>query len=605
MSGAVGRRIPMQIPSFRLGASSSLVASLALSTVVAAAASGCTTADGVGTSRSETRAGTSSSIRRRENFEGPRRVLAREVPSAIDILPRNGTLFDESAEGLQIPFRGFVAEPSLTIEIQVLTDSNLAITEENWITIATTQASSTPTQFNDPKPIFLFETSATPVPSSSSNREARARFPSGGLLRWRAIAVDGTTGARTNIPFFDEGTATNECLTSAQNRSWTEVLAQCASPFSFDLGTPVVDGAKLPVAKAATLVSIAQEPGRFIGSRPPPFLNRKGEIRTTDTDDYYNAINAPRTLDEFKSRFGFTNGGGIVTRDIEATYYNLGDLGIGREMHCTSFPLKFGAACYVNNYGLSDEGKPDFGGDPGRALADAVDRVDSFATVAMVKLGTRFTATQANDVQFFVYNGKGALVNAAPLDTTEQNPSIPSNCLNCHGGRYDRLTRSVRGATLLPFDPEAFLFASRAGFTYSAQEDRIRELNVLVRNSGAPPPVVALVDGWYDGNSTRSGQSLDLDFIPVGWKRSREAETVYREVVKPYCRTCHVSQVADFAFLDFESFKAEKNELVKSVCGTNEMPIAQATMSLFWRSPARAHVLGTLGLSNGCEPVRR
>jgi hypothetical protein len=58
------------------------------------------------------------------------------------------------------------------------------------------------------------------------------------------------------------------------------------------------------------------------------FLGKKGAITPADTVAYYNAIGAPSTLASFKSSFGFPTG------EVTATYYNDGDLGLVREMHC-------------------------------------------------------------------------------------------------------------------------------------------------------------------------------------------------------------------------------------------------------------------------------
>ena len=83
----------------------------------------------------------------------------------------------------------------------------------------------------------------------------------------------------------------------------------------------------------------------------------------------------------------------VETR-VSALYYNLGDLGIGREMHCTTFDKdaaqgKSGTACWVRNYGINPlNGAPDFSGDPDRAMADLVNKANSFAAVCMVKFGS-------------------------------------------------------------------------------------------------------------------------------------------------------------------------------------------------------------------------
>jgi hypothetical protein len=106
----------------------------------------------------------------------------------------------------------------------------------------------------------------------------------------------------------------------------------------------------------------------------------------------------------------------------------------------------------------------------------------------------------------------------------------------------------------------------------------------------------------YDGKVDRPGRPANLEFIPDAWMRTRATQTTYREVIKPYCRTCHVSQVAQFAFLQPEDFMRSATDTTKSVCVTNQMPIAEATLELFWRSPARGYLMGSLGLSHGCAP---
>jgi hypothetical protein len=61
---------------------------------------------------------------------------------------------------------------------------------------------------------------------------------------------------------------------------------------------------------------------------------------------YYAGIGFPNpdSLDEFRSRNGFNSGG-----DVQAVYFNEGDLRLGREMHCKQNGPRL--ACYVSNYG--------------------------------------------------------------------------------------------------------------------------------------------------------------------------------------------------------------------------------------------------------------
>jgi hypothetical protein len=205
-------------------------------------------------------------------------------------------------------------------------------------------------------------------------------------------------------------------------------------------------------------------------------------------------------------------------------------------------------------------------------------------------------------VQFFVYNAQDELVNRALLDNIGENQSIPNNCLNCHGGQYDVDRGALVGATFLPFDPLAFDFSPEPGFSYADQQDQFRSLNLMVRGAGAPPPVIQFIDGTYGGKADVPGTPADLDWIPAGWNADDESKTVYRDVLKPYCRTCHISQVGDFAFMRIEDFKEQNAKTAASVCKTTDMPVAEATLGLFWQSPARAYLVNTLGLSTACAP---
>src|SRR5262249_4770931 len=146
---------------------------------------------------------------------------------------------------------------------------------------------------------------------------------------------------RGALPFFD-GSA-GQCAAALPNASWKDVIAKCKSPFSPDFGAAV--GGQ---TRAAALISTATAPGDagFTGFFPPPYLSRKGEISDFETNDYYSLIDAPPTLSDFQSRFGFGgdsfNGFSASSTEIAATYFNRGDLGIGREMHCTTFSDELG-----------------------------------------------------------------------------------------------------------------------------------------------------------------------------------------------------------------------------------------------------------------------
>jgi hypothetical protein len=151
-----------------------------------------------------------------------------------------------------------------------------------------------------------------------------------------------------------------------------------------------------------------------------------------------------------------------------AIYFNRGDLGIGREMHCIR-DNDDETACYVLNFGARD-GTPRF-----NSIGDSLQALNAhkpFATVAMVERG-KMKADDPNKVFFVVYDANGKLLDTAPLDNKGFNTFIPGNCLVCHGsgsaytpsklgpdGETVEDGPKVVGARFLPFDLSSFLYFS-------------------------------------------------------------------------------------------------------------------------------------------------
>ncbi len=134
------------------------------------------------------------------------------------------------------------------------------------------------------------------------------------------------------------------------------------------------------------------------------WLRRAVNIAATDadgrarsaraTDAYYRGIGAitgPETMpvkdtfDSFKTRNGFAPG---VAGDVQAIYFNEGDLRLGREMHCRQNGPR--VACYVSNYGeppfvagTANPKWPDAQDALTRTIAGASGSGQPFATVAM------------------------------------------------------------------------------------------------------------------------------------------------------------------------------------------------------------------------------
>lgn len=341
------------------------------------------------------------------------------------------------------------------------------------------------------------------------------------------------------------------------------------------------------------------------------FANPNEDLRQANTVDYYRKIGsnangtgetantALSTLAKFRARYTFNAGGEVV-----ASYYNRGDLGIGREMHCVDRLSSTGElACYVTNF---------FGGDIdtefgfGLSANIAFQNMRSqtaFATVAMVY---RDPAPANQKVIFLVYNAAGsALFKAAALDRhgfefskgrlavtpgVQVNNHIPTNCIACHGGQatYSETNNTVVGGLFLPFDLAQFEF--EAPLT-STQQAAFKQLNTMVRKVSA----LAAQGGNAGGANIRDqidvfyrSGSFDADALPAGWNSALGAP-LYRSMIRGTCRSCHVSQSALPLNSELE-LTSSIGSVVADICN-HTMPHALQTQREFWFSAAPAALL--------------
>lgn len=110
-----------------------------------------------------------------------------------------------------------------------------------------------------------------------------------------------------------------------------------------------------------------------VPSHASRFLTRRES--NSDPRAYYRNINATGdTLTKFRQRNGFN-----AVPEVNAVYFNGGDLNLGRGMHCVQNNDR--VACYVSNFGLQP-GQAGFP-DPSDALTKAIAGTAPFATVAM------------------------------------------------------------------------------------------------------------------------------------------------------------------------------------------------------------------------------
>jgi hypothetical protein len=289
---------------------------------------------------------------------------------------------------------------------------------------------------------------------------------------------------------------------------------------------------------------------------------------------------------------GFTADG---SGGIRTAYMNNNDLGSGRDMHCLA-KESGDLACYVTNYGGFDQ-------NPANAiLALEAQRNHAIATVAMEYTPIEGALSQDRVVKFFVYQGgeaSGSRMLSAALDQFGDK-YVPGLCLACHGGNYQPTadpnpapSEVDLGASFREFDLATFVFPPNS--PRPLQEDAFRLQNDVVLKSNPAPAVSDLIHGWY-----AHGLTQDNTYIPPGWLGK---EQLYRDVVVPSCRTCHValdsaSQNSSISWTQYDQFQQERSVIKNYVCGRRKiMPDAQITYRNFWLG-GRDKTLATFSASD-------
>ncbi len=556
--------------------------------------------------------------------------------AACTLGPVTGDVVEGATAGYRVAFSGWTDARATPVSTFVLGNPAANPLTGTYVAIGTNPSGSLATQIgSSPTPAYQWQVIANPLTA--------AQWPLGGVVRLRATMKYGGSSTAADLVSFD--TYGPACVSQrlAAGDSWINAGDTCRSPYPNSYIT-LVSNAKTPEQTSFDKIHYLSWRGGVQGSTDLVSFNAQAPF----AENYYTTIGAPETLKDFKSAYGFTAG----TSPVRAVYYNHGDLGIARDMNCKSstingFPV---TACYVSNYGRKTSGVPlaaGFGidgvdpqtaigqalGPPGLAPIPGPNNTNiPVATVAMV-----YDKSRAPDerVQFMVYDEKGFRSTVAPLDNTglaaaafpgvpsAANVAVPDNCLTCHGASsvYDPSAVGVslvKKGRFLPFDPAGFEFSTtNLPFTAQPMLAKLKQLNAMVLLTEPTTSTAALIKGMYlsqggPGGPNDPNASFSNTYLPDGWKspavasNSRAAEHLYNEVVKPYCRTCHVSRDAgSYDWDSYDAFVAAKVSIGLHVCvnnSTSPMPQAEQTQTRFWTSGARAHLLSALNLGGPCAP---
>ncbi len=530
----------------------------------------------------------------------------------------NGEVFSGNTEGKSVSFGGTTLAPAHTVTIEVLdpADQDPFDAGANWETIATTSPGPAPYDWNGDD-VYFWNVSAV---IASNAAEQSDRWRDGGLVRTRARINYGSGTAEAFV--FEEFIP---CLIENVGSTVLELIGNCRST-------------DYPVA---TLLDRDPLPAPF-----EDYLSRKATSNLVEAEAYVAAVRAgPGGNRESFAQWKAINGFPAVD-EVDAVYFNKGDLGSGREMHCRQInayeagicrpfdPAKkriVRTACYVSNY-FETATLPS--NNPALAVDLAVNGYEGGggvkATVAMERIHfydegafprgwciaptSPMPSSVKNRVSFYVYGPNEAAPALPQVELDNQGPKlVPGLCLSCHGGdKNPNDATDIVGAEFLPFDVESFSYSTDAGYTLIDQHESFRKLNAIVRRTAVkfPSPIVELIDGWFPSTVPGAGVLTplalpDTDFVPSGFAGD---ERLYDGVIKPYCRMCHISQTQKMAFnyaptYPVASLAFPGSSANSAACNYQEMPHALVTQKAFWSSPARMILQNELGLFSHCASI--
>lgn len=294
-------------------------------------------------------------------------------------------------------------------------------------------------------------------------------------------------------------------------------------------------------------------------------------------------------------------GGGVVAPSWPiASFADLHDLGLGRRVNCTPIgnAAARGTLCWATSHGHI----PAPGESPnGVALAGAGEQMIDIKSVNIIitsaqgaffgtwesarPIVTRTdTASQREDA-FVDASGKRYLT---ALDS-QGLKSVPNACLSCHGGRYDATRKIIVGASLLPLIPANLTFSSPLARANS--QEQIRRINQIILDSNPAPAITTQITTLYNGSPGTPGTVANDAAVPTGWASQ---PGLYRQVIAPYCGTCHFAQTGLLNFDTFANVLANKQRIQRAVCVDFSMPHSEQGLRRFWTDGGAVSLPGML-----------
>ncbi len=358
---------------------------------------------------------------------------------------------------------------------------------------------------------------------------------------------------------------------------------------------------------------------------PNPQVQADG-TKQTDTvayaNAYYQAIdptNARDTLAKFKSFNGFDSGTG---EQITVVFGDQKDLGYGRRMNARRNPDGT-LAFFVENYLIKNNGV--YGYSPLNLDAAIVRDMAWLVGVNAIEFSPGPNGGPSFP-KFYNYKA-GTFERATAVDLDGRgDKAMPGPCITCHGGRGDALTPAdstgrqrfnlvqngaslTRGdvqARLHAFEVDSFEFSTtRAGFSRAEQEPAIKTINKWIlcsypivgtstfpedacRRQAAPGEwagtAAPFIKAVYGGDGMPNATFAD-NYVPADWASVGQT-TLYKNVVAPACRTCHLLRGTalqnDLDFMSYAKFQAYSDRIKAHIVDRGNMPLAKIVYDAFY-----------------------
>lgn len=366
---------------------------------------------------------------------------------------------------------------------------------------------------------------------------------------------------------------------------------------------------------------------------PNPQVQPDHSLQTNSAayaEAYYKAIdpaNAKTTLADWKAQNKFDQPGG---RQASAVFGDFRDLGYGRRMMARQNLADNSVAFVVENY-LVNPGANGYGASINVDAAVVQDRqwrvsINAIEFSADTPGGYKY----AKFYSFDPVTGNRRL--AQDLDGRGEK-SLPGACISCHGGRADRLTPqfpqlqdnvavpppAVPPALLAPrgdtrgrlhaLEVDALTFSATPGFTRDEQQAEIKKMNRMVLctyplpiagvdEEGCRPPASLnewqggaadlIRDAYAPGMTAATFAAPAVPATPAGWAGTPGQAALYRNVIVPACRSCHLvrgtGQRSHIDFADAAKFDSFADRTKYLVYERGNMPLAKIIYDKFWAS---------------------